>query len=132
MELEILPSSTRESTASLNTISTTSDSNHYHKYSIEEEETEETKISVSTLDAVVVDIKSSTKEAAPSPGRLAMEPRRLKRERVSYTKEDQQQSSSSVVSRFVGSIEAKHRARRKDKREKLLEKKKKERLKKSS
>ncbi|KAL3935694.1 MAG: hypothetical protein SGBAC_008835 [Bacillariaceae sp.] len=133
MESAIRRSSTKGSTASMTTVST-SDSNH--KFSIEEEDEEasshgasapDTNTTVSTPDAIVVDMES-TEEPNPSPGRLAMSERRLKRERVKHPK---QHSSGSLVSRFVGSLEAKNKARRKDKREKLLEKKK-ERLKKSS
>mmetsp|Transcript_15195 Transcript_15195/g.37288 ORF Transcript_15195/g.37288 Transcript_15195/m.37288 type:complete len:691 (+) Transcript_15195:307-2379(+) len=134
--LEIRPSSSMNTmSTSMNTISTSSDSQHNNRYAIDEEEEEETttnKTRVSTLDAVVVDSNSNnntTKEKnAPSPGRLAMSERRLKREKVRTPKPAQ----GSLVSRFVGSLENKHKARRKDKREKLLEKKKLERLKKSS
>lgn len=139
-ETEIRMSSTRESMASMDTISTT-DSNA-GKFSMDEEEEEEeeamqhrtlapeedeTETRVSTLDAVVVDMKSA-QESATSPGRLAMTERRLKRERV---KNPKPQNSGSLVTRFVEALETKHKARRKDKREKMKEKRK-EKLIKSS
>ena len=126
-EMEIRQSSTLESTASMNTISTTSDSNEetaqYRAMALDEQD--ETENRVSTLDTAV----TNSKESAPSPGRLAMSEPRLKRERV---KNPKQQSSSSLVSRFVEGLEAKHKARRRDKREKKLKEKKEARLKKSS
>jgi len=150
-DLDIRPSSTRGSTASMNTFD--SDSNA-DKFSIEQIEIRDdatpqhrafapeespssslstsTKTRVSTLDAVVVDIKSSKnnntssdKDVTPSPSRYAMSERRLKRERVRTP------SSESVVSRLLNRMESNQKAKRKAKREKLKEYKK-EKLKKRS